>query len=104
MVAVVISGHSGHSIATVLAYFSGTMDSEGQVIPFGQNKEERYLAGYPQGKESYPFHYNLLPPFSIPMKETKSLTPNHVRGFLKDMPLSPSSEPQTLLTYCNVDS
>lgn len=81
MVAVVISGHSGHSIATPLAYFQGTMESEDQATPFDQNKEEKYLAGSPQGKESYPFNYNLLPPFSSPLERDQVLDPKSCERF-----------------------
>lgn len=65
------------------------MDSEGQVTPFDQNKEEKYLAGSPQGREATLPTIIYYHPSPIPMKETKSLTPSHVTGFMRDMPPSP---------------
>lgn len=51
-------------------------------------KKENTLTSSSQGEESYPFHYTLLPPSPVLTKETKSLPPSHVKGFLRDVPPS----------------
>lgn len=51
-----------------VAYFQRKMDFEGQVTPFGQNKEEKYISSLFTGVESNPFHCNLLPRFSSASK------------------------------------
>lgn len=47
-----------------MAYFQQKIDSEGQITPFDQNKEEKYISSLFTGAGREPFHRNLLPPFS----------------------------------------
>jgi len=53
MLSVVISGHSGHY--SYSPFFQGKMGSEGQVTPFDQNKEGKYISKLFTGRGKLPF-------------------------------------------------
>lgn len=66
---------SGHYSYSLWLISSKKIDSGGQITPFDQNKEEKYISSLFTGAEREPFHCNLLPPFSGPNKRNRVLDP-----------------------------